>query len=440
MKKNNTGQILWEKANKIIPGGNGLLSKRPERYVPDLWPIYFSKAKGCNVWDLDGNKYIDMAQNGIGSAILGYSDPDVNEAVNKAVENSVNTTLNAPEEVELAEMLLKLNPQMDMVKFAKGGGEAMSIAIRIARAASKKDKILFSGYHGWTDWYLAANISDNSNLDQHLIQGLSSIGVPKSLAGTAIPFNYNDIKDFRRKLKNNTDIAAIVIEGARYDHPDPQFLKTIQNEAKKNKIIFIVDEITSGFRIGSSGAYLKYKYLPDMVVYGKALGNGFPISAIVGKNFVMKEASKIFLSSTMWTESIGFAAAVATLKKIKKINLHKSLIKNGLLISKIWKKLAKKNGLEIKVSNFYPLVTFSFCYPNIEDKIITLFLQEMLRKKFLAATSIYVTAAHNEAILKKYEKACDYAFSTVKKALTGNIDKYLESKARYESFSRLNKL
>ena len=254
-------QNLWSKAKKIIPGGNGLLSKRPERYASDIWPVYYEKAKGCVIWDIDGNEYIDMAQNGIGTSILGYSDDDVNAAVSDCLTKSINTTLNAPEEVELAEMILKLNPKMDMVKFAKGGGEAMSMAVRIARAASNKDTIAFSGYHGWSDWYIASNLSSGNNLDQHLLPGLNPVGVPKGLKGTAIPFEYDNIDEFKKVIDNN-DCGVVVIEGARYDFPSSEFVDYISNECNKRGIILIVDEITSGFRVNNSGVYnyLNYDY------------------------------------------------------------------------------------------------------------------------------------------------------------------------------------
>lgn len=439
INKNSKGQKLWKKANKVIPGGNGLISKRPERYVPDTWPTYFSKAKGAFVWDLDGNKFIDMAQNGIGSAILGYADSDVDRAVLNAIKNGVNTTLNPPEEVELAELLLELNPHMDMAKFARGGGEAMSIAVRIARAKSGFQKVLFSGYHGWTDWYIAANVSKDSNLDNHLIPGLNPVGVPNKLANTAIPFKYDDSQDFLRKINDHEDIAAIIIEGARYYGPQQEFLKTIVREAKKRNIILIVDEITSGFRICNSGTYVKYGYKPDIAVYGKALGNGFAISAVVGTRKVMSAGSKSFISSTMWTEKVGFSAAIACLNKMKRTKLHMHLNATGKKIAKIWKKLAKKNNLDISISDFYPLVTFKFQYPNIEDEVITLFIQEMLKRGFLAANSVYVTAAHNDKILKKYETACDEVFFILSEAIDTNIIDFLDSKIRYDSFARLSK-
>ncbi|MBC69476.1 aminotransferase class III-fold pyridoxal phosphate-dependent enzyme [Acinetobacter sp.] len=437
-KTKNNGQDLWNKATNLIPGGNGLLSKRPERYLPGLWPVYYKKAKGAYIWDLDNNKYLDMAQNGIGSAILGYSDQDVNKAVISSIKNSINTTLNSPEEVELADMLIKLNPNMHMVKFGRGGGEAMSMAVRIARASSGKDNILFSGYHGWNDWYIAANVSDKSNLDEHLIQGLSPAGVPKSLKGTAIPFKYDDIKDFDIKLEKTNNIAAVVIEGARFNEPNIKFLKHIEKVTKKRKIILIVDEITSGFRICDSGSYIKYGYDPDIAVYGKALGNGFAISAVVGKKQTMEAGIKSFISSTMWTERVGFTAAIATLKKMKKIKLHKHLIKTGKNISKIWIDAAKRNNLKISVTDFFPLVTLKFEYPDEKDKIETLFIQCMLERGILSSKSVYVTAAHGERELKRYKKACTEVFSVISKALETNIDNFLKTPKRSDAFARLN--
>ena len=183
-----SGQKLWKRAKKVIPGGNMLLSKRPEMFLPDQWPAYYSKAEGCKVWDLDDNELIDMSIMGIGTNVLGYAHPEVDEAVIQAVRSSNMSTLNSPEEVYLAEKLIELHPWADMVRFARTGGEANAIAIRIARAASGRDKIAICGYHGWHDWYLATNLKDDHGLDNHLLPGLSPSGVPQDLKGTTLPF------------------------------------------------------------------------------------------------------------------------------------------------------------------------------------------------------------------------------------------------------------
>ena len=240
------GYLMWQRAVKSMPGGNGLLSKRPDRYAPDIWPSYFSSCSGVNVVDLDGNNYIDMAQMGIGSAILGYAHPELTKAVSDVIKDGVNCTLNAPEEVLLAEKLLELNPFAGGVRFARSGGEAMAMAVRIARAKTGKDKVIFSGYHGWSDWYLATNLSNKNGLNEHLIPGLDARGVPAGLANTAIPFTYNSVEDFEKKIKENPDAGVICMEGARYDFPSQEFLETVSRIAKKNNMIIISDEITSG--------------------------------------------------------------------------------------------------------------------------------------------------------------------------------------------------
>lgn len=431
----NSGQKLWKDAIDVIPGGNGLLSKRPSRYAEDIWPTYYSKAKGCKIWDLDGNEYIDMAQNGVGSAILGYSDDDVNEAVFKAIRDGVNTTLNAPEEVTLAKRLLDINPSMGGVKFARGGGEAMSLAIRIARAHSKKDVVAFSGYHGWTDWYLAANLSSKTNLDEHLLSGLNPIGLPKGLTDTCIPFKYNDIGDFLKVIDSNEDIGVIVLEGARYDFPSEEFLRTIDLESKKRGIVVVVDEITSGFRVSESGVYRLFDFDPDIVVYGKGLGNGFAISAVVGKKLVMDSAQQSFISSTMWTERVGFAAGLATINKLLDKNVHEHLISVGTYIGENWLKLASKHRLKLSITDYKPLIGFKLGYGEENDAILTLFIQEMLKRGYLASSNVYVTFAHNTDIVDSYMKHVDEVFAYLAEAIEKSIVlKCLNTQVRSDAF------
>ena len=314
MNKNFLGKKLWKRATNVIPGGNGLLSKRPDRYLPKNWPTYYSSCQGVEVYDLEGNKFIDMAQMAVGSAILGYSNKEVVSAVNKASNSGVNCTLNSPEEVYLAEKLLKLNPFAGGVKFAKTGAEAMSIAIRIARAYTNKDKVAFSGYHGWSDWYMATNLARSDNLNNHLLPGLSTQGVPKGLKNTVVPFIYNSVDDFKKVINENPDVGIICIEGARFEYPNKDFMKIIMDTAKKKNIIIISDEITSGWRVTDGGVYKVNGFKPDIVVYGKGLGGGYAISAVLGRKKIMEVANNTFISSTMFTERIGFVAALKTIE------------------------------------------------------------------------------------------------------------------------------
>ena len=433
----NSGIKLWKRALKVIPGGNGLLSKRPQRYAPDIWPTYFSKAKGVLVWDLDSNKFIDMSQMGIGTAILGYSDNDVNNAVKKAIDNGINATLNAPEEVYLADKLLELNPFAGGVRFARSGGEAMAMAVRIARAYTGKDKVAFSGYHGWCDWYLAANLSGEGQLNQHLLPGLKPKGVPIGLKNTSFPFQYNNIDELDKILKRE-DIGVIVFEGARHDFPAKEFLKYIQYAAKKRGIVVILDEITSGWRVTDGGVYKITGFKPDMVVYGKAMGNGFAISAVVGKKQIMDQVQETFISSTFWTERVGFVAALATINKLTKNKVWLHLDKIGNAIGKGWSDLARAHNLKMHVSEFKPLITFSFDYPEINSALYTLFTQEMLKKGYLASNSVYVSYAHTTATVNKYLKVADEVFCFLADSIKRNkVRECLNTHVRYEGFKRL---
>ena len=305
----NKGQQLYKKAKKLIPGGTMLLSKRPEMFLPEQWPAYFSSAKGCEVKDMDGNRFIDMSIMGIGTNTLGYGNKEVDQAVKKTVELGNMSTFSCPEEVYLAEQLITLNPWADMVRFARTGGEANAIAVRIARAASGKDKVAICGYHGWHDWYLSTNLSSTENLGSHLLPGLNPLGVPKSLIDTVFPFEYNDFQALDKIIQSN-EIGAIKMEVVRNHPPKSNFLKKVRQLANEKGIVLIFDECTSGFRETFGGIHQKYGVNPDIAMYGKTLGNGYAITAVVGVANVMESAQKTFISSTFWTERIGPTAAL----------------------------------------------------------------------------------------------------------------------------------
>jgi glutamate-1-semialdehyde 2,1-aminomutase len=434
----NKGIKMWERAIKALPGGNGLLSKRPDRYAPDIWPSYYSKSSGVEIIDLDGNSYIDMAQMGIGSAILGYSNPELTSAVSESIKDGVNCTLNSPEEVLLAEKLIELNPFAGSVRFARSGGEAMSIAIRIARAHSGKDKVLFSGYHGWCDWYLATNLGNKDGLNEHLIPGLNTTGVPSGLANTAVPFSYNDEENFEKVVKENPDAGVICIEGARYDFPRKDFLDSITYIAKKYNMVVVSDEITSGWRMTDGGVYKLNGFNPDIVVYAKAMGGGYAISAVVGSEKVMYSAQDTFMSSTMWTERVGFTAALATINILTREKVWEHLIKIGDQIGDGWLKLSKKHNINLTITDFKPLITMKLNYQNRNQALMTLFIQEMLFRGYLAATSVYVSYAHTEKIVEKYLTAVDECFEIMSQAIENNNEnELLKTKIRSDSFQRL---
>lgn len=432
-------QNLYKKAKSLIPGGTQLLSKRPEMFLPELWPAYYSRAKGCEVWDLDGKKYWDMSYMGIGSCILGYADPDVNRAVKDAVDRGSMSTLNAPEEVELAESLLKLHPWAEMVRYARTGGEVMSIAVRIARAASKKDTVLFCGYHGWHDWYLSANLSSQKALDGHLLPGLSPQGVSRKLTGTSFPFRFNDTEGFLKlAAQHKGRVGAVVLEAVRNDFPEKDFLKAIQRVTKAAGIVLIVDEITSGFRLNAGGAHLLFDLEPDLAVFAKGISNGFPMAAVIGKKRVMQTAQHSFISSTYWTDRVGPAAALATIRKMKKYSVAAHLSKQGNKILQGWERLALKHKLKIETGGIAPLGHFAFDHPQ-PLVLKTLFTQGMLEKGFLATTAFYASYAHRDHHVDAYLKAVDKTFAEIARAVSsGNPKRRLKGPVCHSGFKRLN--
>lgn len=437
LNANGKGQELYRKAKSIIPGGGQLLSKRPEKFLPELWPAYYSKAKGCRVWDLDGNEYRDFSYMGIGACTLGYCDDDVDAAVLQAVKNGTMTTLMVPEEVELAELLLEQHPWAEMVRYAKGGGDAMAVAVRIARAATKKDKVLFCGYHGWHDWYLSANLADDSALDGQLMAGLSPVGVARELKGTSYPFWYNMIDQFKTLVaKHKDNLAGVVLEAARGMTPEADFFKTIEEECHKLNIPLIIDEVTSGFRVYCGGACEYFGIHPDIAVFAKGMANGYPIAAIIGKKQYMEAAQDSFISSTFWTERIGFAAAIATIKKYKVLNVNEHMNKMGKKVQDGWTALAEKHGLKVHVSGIYPLGHVCFEASPLELK--TLFIQEMIKRGFLASDAYYATLAHTEQDVNDYLETCDEVFAIMVKAVNENkISDLLEGPVCHGGFARL---
>lgn len=435
----NSGQELYKKALGLIPGGTQLFSKRPERLLPNHWPVYYTKAKGVSLWDLDGKEYIDMTTSGIGTCILGYADSDVEAEVIKAIQNGSMSSFNCSEEVELAELLCDLHPWAEMARFTRGGGEALAVAIRIARASTGRDMIAFCGYHGWQDWYLAANLNSDASLDAHLLPGLSPQGVPRELTGTIIPFNYNKIEELEKIISDYGErIAAIVMEPARSTGPDPGFLEKIRSIAEKNHSVLIFDEVTSGWRAITGGIHLTYGVNPDIAVFAKAMGNGYPMSAIIGKKSVMQAAQNSFISSTYWTERIGPVAALATIKKHRKLDLGPYLMSIGELMQQGWKNAAEKTGMKISVSGVFSLSSMSIKMEN-SDALETLFIKLMIERGYVAHFSFYPCASHNPENIQKYFQVLEEVFAICKKASDeGNVEKVLDGPVRHKDFRRLN--
>ncbi len=428
------GLKFYNKAKKIIPGGTMLYSKRPELYLPDSWPTYFSKSKDCYIWDIEGKKYIDMLFS-VGTNTLGYANKKIDKEIIRFIKKGNMTSLNSPEEVDLAKLLLKLHPWADQARFTRGGGEANSAIIRIARASTKKQNIAFCGYHGWHDWYLSSNLNNKNNLDQHLMSNLKFGGVSNSLKNSSFPFLYNDLIGLKKLIKKN-NIGIIIMEVIRNNSPKNNFLKKVRKLCNEQKIILIFDECTSGFRECLGGKHMDYNVHPDLAMFGKAMGNGYAINAIIGKKKYMKNCEKTFISSTFWTERTGSVAALTTINYMKKYKTFKFIKKQGLKIKNTWKKIALKYNIKIDVMSLdsIPIFTFKENH-NLKKTFLT---QEMLKSNILASNIIYISIFHKNYILKKYFAKLDVIFKKLSELSNEEIKKRIKGRLSFSPMSRLN--
>ena len=434
---NNSGQKLWQRAKKVIPGGNMLLSKRAEMLLPEQWPAYFSKAKGHTVWDLDGNAYIDMFLFGVGTNTLGYGHSEVDDAVMNVVRDGNLSTFNAPEEVYLAERLVDMHPWADMARFCRSGGEANAVAIRIARAASGRDKVAFCGYHGWHDWYLAANLGNEKVLAGHLLPGLEPKGVPQELAGSIIPFSYNSITEFETAV-SDPEVGVIFMEVSRNAGPESGFLEHVRTVASRRGIVLIFDECTSGFRQTFGGLHKLYGVDPDMATFGKTIGNGYAVTAVIGRREVMEAAQGTFISSTFWTERVGSAAALKTLEVMERERSWERITETGLAVRKHWQELADASGIEIQHWGLPALCGFTVKSDN-SLAYKTLITQEMLAQGYLAGNSVYCSMAHTPEVVERFFEKLEPVFQLIRQCEDGrDVATLLKGPIVHSGFKRLN--
>jgi len=434
-------QQLYRLAKSIIPGGTQLLSKRPEMFAPDQWPGYYKEARGCEVIDLDGRSYVDMSLMGIGSCLLGFNDPDVSDAVIARVKAGSMSTLNCPEEVELAQLMLEIHPWAEQVRFARTGGEAMAVAGRIARARTGRDVVAFCGYHGWHDWYLAANRAtktDGDILKQYLLPGLSPEGVPPQLAGTALPFSYNQLDSLKQIVdQHGSRLAAVVMEAARQKDPAPGFLEGVRELCDRSGAAMVIDEISIGWRLTLGGAHLRFGVRPDIAVFAKAMGNGHPIAAIVGRADVMQAAQESFISSTYWTEGVGPAAALATVRKMQRIDVPGHIAAIGTRWRDGLQRIAQAEDVPLSLSGYPALTYVNFDHPDALA-LQTLLTVRMLKHGFLAGGGFYPSLAHTADHVDRYLAAAEEVFAELGLALRkGDLAARIGGPVRHSGFARL---
>lgn len=427
---------LYNFAKELIPGGTQLLSKRPEMFAPNVWPAYYSRAKGAKIWDLDHREFLDMSIMGVGANILGYADEDVDQAVLDAVKSGVSCSLNSPKEVELAELLIELHPWFGMVRYTRAGGEAMNVAVRIARAHTGKSRVLFSGYHGWNDWYLAANIANKQNLDGQLMPGLMPAGVPRELHETSIPFSPDDFDGLLAKIKGKeNEIAAMVIEPARGRYASGAFLTNLRELCDELGAVLIFDEITSGFRECAGGLHRLFGVKPDVAVFAKSIANGYPLGVVIGTESVMDSAQKTFISSTNWTDSIGPAAAIACIKKYIENNVSAHIENIGKQFQNGFQRVAREHKISVKVGGLPSLCSFEF--DNEEERRMNTFLTlEMLQYGVLGFRQFKPSFAHTDDDVVHYLNVLNEVFSSLHEF---DCAPQINSPLQHVGFSRLTK-
>lgn len=428
----------YQQAKQCIPGGGQLLSKRPEMYAPDQWPAYYEQAIGCEVVDTSGRRFTDMSSNGILACLLGFADPDVNDAVIRRVQLGSMCSQQSADELRLAELLLELHPWASGARFARTGGEAAAIAVRLARAATGRDAVAICGYHGWHDWYLAANLNEDHALDGHLLPGLKPAGVPRALTGVTFPFAYNQLDQLDQVIAaKGGQLAAIVMEPMRNHSPEPGFLEGVRERADQVGAKLIFDEISIGWRRCLGGAHLLWDVQPDLAVFAKSISNGFAMSAVIGATEAMDAAHETFISSAYWSESIGPAAAVATIEKLRLVNAPHHIAAIGRRFRETVEQLANEFQLPLTVFGRDDSVSMRFEHPQA-DALQTLLTTRMLEHGFLAAAGFSPTMAHQPHHVERYHDAARIVFGELREALDrGDLTQRLRGPVKHAMFKRL---
>ena len=431
---------LYKRAGELIPGWTQLISRRADQFANGVSPIYAQRAKGSRFIDVDENEYIDWV-NAVGAVILGHADEVVDNAVKEQIERGSIYTLNSPLEIELAEELCKTLPSAEMVRYTKGGGEACAVAARIARGATGRDIILFCGYHGWHDWYQAANFGVDPESGEYPFAGIEPIGVPKALANTVIPFRYGDLAMLETLLNEHHDnVAAIMMEPARSELPAPGYLEGVKALAQAHNVLLIFDEVSCGWRQSIGGIQKVVGVTPDMTVVAKAMSNGYPMGAVVGSRAAMDAAKTMFISSSYWSDNIGLVASLTTIRELKRRDSETRFREIGEKLRSVLNQAITAVGLQGACVGLHsnPAVSLQAPAGVNPRKLSTLFIQEMARRGVHTYMSFKATLAHTEQDIEQTANAAYGALSVIKSGLDNeNLDSLLVADLKKEPFRRL---
>ena len=375
---------LLEQALKSIPLGSQTFSKSLTQYPKGVSPFYIDRGKGSRVWDVDGNEYIDFV-NSLAAVTIGYCDEGIDKAVQRQMLNGVIFSLPHALEIEVAEKLIEIIPCAEKVRFSKNGTDATSAAIRIARAYTNKENIAVCGYHGWQDWYIGSTTRD--------------LGVPKSVKSLTHKFKYNNIESLE-KIFQEHELACVIMEPMNIQYPKDNFLEKVKKLAHKNNTLLIFDETITGFRYSLGGAQELFNVTPDIATFGKGMANGFPLSAVVGRNEVMQKVEDIFFSSTFGGETLSLAAANEIIDRYKQDQVTEYFSKIGTFLLDQLNHLINKNNLNyVFWTSGHP--SWSFLHIKEQKKynsleIKTYFLQEMFKRGILTLGSHNISFSHTK--------------------------------------------
>ncbi len=424
---------IYKRAGELIPGFTQLRSRLP--YVEGVSPIYADHAKGSRFVDVDGNEYIDWV-NAVSAIILGHHDDVVDDAVKEQIDRGSIYTVNSPKEIELAEELINTIPSAEMVRYTKGGGEACALAARIARGATGKDVILFSGYHGWHDWYQSANYVDNTGL----VTGVGTKGVPKALAGTAIPFGEFDLERLKELLEENKgQVAAIMLEPVRTYTPPEGYLETVIELAHENDAVAIFDEVSCGWRISIGGAQEYLGITPDMTVVAKCISNGYPMGAVVGKREFMAPAEDMFVSSSYWSDNVGLTASITTIRELKRRNSAQRFEEIGEGLRAGLKGAMSSVGIPGDVVGFFNAPTIEIDLPDetLRPKVNSIFTTELAKRGIHAGVRFMGTLSHTEQDIEETVQAAHSALEVIRQGLEGSLDELSAMDVRPDPIKRI---
>jgi len=414
----------------VIPALTQTLSKNPTQWVQGVAPAYLARGEGAHVWDVDGNRYIDFPM-ALGPVILGHADPAVEEAIVRQLRDGIVFTLSHPIEVEIAERVVDLVPGAERVRFAKTGSDVTTAAVRLARACTGRDKVLVCGYHGWQDWYIGSTSR--------------SLGVPQAVRALTGTFVFNDLTSLGAALEQQRgQTAAVVLEPCGAYEPDPGFLEGVLERAHRNGALVVFDEVITGFRLAPGGAQERYGVQADLVVFGKALGNGMPISAIAGRAELMDRLEDVFFSGTHGGEALSLAAAGAVLDRLDARAYEALYSKGERLRAGIQRAIAAARvGEWVEVSGAAPRTVVTIREPDVAGvgaglPAKTLVQQELVKRGVLFNGSNFICLAHSDEDIEVAVDAYSQALALLAEGIAGDLLGMLEGDLLQPAFRPLS--